>query len=253
MPIEEHPFHLCEQSPEIFPERYSIDLFVELIHSFEAYKSQQILMKAKLVSEMEVCIQSSRLANQETSEWFNPLFYFNIRETLNSRILADLLDPNFKHGQYDLFLKEFLKHIGMKYSIEDRWHISCESENVDIVLSADSPKRVIVIENKINGAIDQPNQLYRYYKLKIASHFEPAKQNPERYKIVYLTKYAEKTCSDYSIFSADGKERVPEEIITNLTFRSDIKEILTNCLTELNPNNYRMRAFINFLIEHTTK
>ena len=230
-----------------------IGSYVKLLNSYQKVRSMNLQRMKVMVIEASRCIASTKEHNLKTSEWFNPLFYFNIRETLNSRILADLFDPNFKHGQGDLFLKEFLNHIGMKYSIDDHWHISCESENVDIVLSADSPKRVVVIENKINGAIDQPNQLYRYYKLKIASHFEPAKQNPERYKIVYLTKYAEKTCSDNSIYSGDGKERVPEEIITNLTFRGDIKQILTNCLTELNPNNYRMRAFIDFLIEHTTK
>jgi len=231
-----------------------ISRYKELIDSFQNAKSIQDRNKVSLLITAISVLNAIKRLNKLTSEQYNPLFYFNIRETLNSRILADLLNPKHKHGQKDLFLSEYLKSIQLEYNESDIWDIRCESENVDIVLTATKPKRVVVIENKINGACDQPNQLYRYYQLKIKQHyaFEEKKEHPERYKIVYLTKHAEKKCSDNSIFSADGKDRVPEQLIVNQTFGLDIKNILENCLTQIDKDNFRMKAFINFFIEQTT-
>ncbi|HQX02479.1 MAG TPA: PD-(D/E)XK nuclease family protein [Flavobacterium sp.] len=231
-----------------------INTYNNILKSYQNLRKDEMNSMAAVITIASACLKTNKFINQKTSEQYNPLLYFNIRETLNSRILADLLNPKHKHGQKDLFLSEYLKSIQLEYNESDIWDIRCESENVDIVLTATKPRRVVVIENKINGACDQPNQLYRYYQLKIEQHyaFEEKKEHPERYKIVYLTKHAEKKCSDNSIFSADSKDRVPEELIVNQTFSLDIKNILENCLTQIDKDNFRMKAFINFFIEQTT-
>lgn len=231
-----------------------INTLNNLLKSFQNLRKDETIAMSAMIKTASSCLKFNKELNEKTSEQYNPLLYFNIRETLNSRILADLLNPKHKHGQKDLFLSEYLKSIQMEYNEADIWDVRCESENVDIVLTTSKPKRVVVIENKINGAVDQPNQLYRYYQLKIEQHYadEEKKEHPERYKIVYLTKQAEKKCSDNSIFSKDGKGRVPEELIVNQTFKSDIKNILENCLTGMDKDNIRMKAFINFFIEQTT-
>jgi hypothetical protein len=225
----------------------------EILDSYLTLERNKIDSASAMLTCAASTIKSLKLLNKQTSEQYNPLLYFNIRETLNSRILADLLNPNYEHGQGDLFLSEFLKNIKVEYIVGEIWDIRCESDNVDIILTAHNPLRVVVVENKINGAVDQANQLYRYYRLKIAPYYEKTKANGERYRIIYLTKHAAKKCSENSITSEDGKDRVPEELIINRTFTSDIKEILENGLNRIDKDNFRLKAFIHFLIEQTTR
>lgn len=227
-------------------------LYNQIISSYQDTVRAKLNEYSSLVEAAMNSVTAIREVNKKTSELYNPLFYFTITEPINSRILADLLNPKCIHGQGDLFLSEYLKDIQVEYKVGDTWKVERESENADIVLTAKSPFRVVVIENKVNNANDQPNQLFRYYRLKIEDFYSQTKNHPERYKIVYLTKSREKYFSAQSIMSADGKERVPEKLILRQSFKDDIKRILENCLFRLDKENYRLKAFLHFLIEQTT-
>ena len=95
------------------------------------------------------------------------------RENLHSDILRALIDPNGEHGEHDKYLRLFLKFIrsgGAKINLSDYSNARVEREEgrIDLLIKglkdAKGLKHAIIIENKINGAIDQPRQLPDYLK-----------------------------------------------------------------------------------------
>lgn len=128
---------------------------------------------------------------QAQSPSFNPLeeFVSRVREKENthSKILADLLNPKGSHNQGSIFLEEFLSSI-LRYQVEVGVDISqlkldesfyirrefCIKEyspdksdlgRIDIYIEikdSDNNALGIIVENKINDAQFQPDQLPRY-------------------------------------------------------------------------------------------
>lgn len=91
---------------------------------------------------------------------------------LHSPILCDLLDPYGTHGQGALFLKSFLKLLGIENSwideIEDipppgEWDVVAERERIDITIENSKRKLLVFVENKID-ALEGHEQLKRYGK-----------------------------------------------------------------------------------------
>jgi len=98
------------------------------------------------------------------------------KETIHSKFLALLFDPNGCHNQGSLFLENFLKTIGITETIAEGNKVKVETEkiakfihdpefkkggNIDITIT-DAIKKPIFIENKIYAG-DQPLQLLRYH------------------------------------------------------------------------------------------
>ena len=119
------------------------------------------------------------------SNRFNPFQFLQTDEMGLSKILAFLLDPTETHGQGDLFLNSFLKFINKhqflayqkvniyleKITKEENDEITNETTNKngrhDIFIEGilDNKRSwVISIENKLQGAIDQPKQMHTYDK-----------------------------------------------------------------------------------------
>ena len=119
------------------------------------------------------------------SNRFNPFQFLRTAEMGLSKILAFLLDPTETHGQGDLFLNSFLKFINKhqflayqkvniyleKITKEENDEITNETTNKngrhDIFIEGilDNKRSwVISIENKLQGAIDQPKQMHTYAK-----------------------------------------------------------------------------------------
>ena len=109
--------------------------------------------------------------NAQMGLYFNPLALVSLKETIHSRILGELLDPRGSHGQGTLFLSCLLKHIGIPEPEIGEWSLTVETGRVDMMLERARPRSVILIENKSNGAVDQPNQLYRYWHQQIFRRF----------------------------------------------------------------------------------
>lgn len=119
---------------------------------------------------------------------FNELS-INTDEVKHSLFLSGLLNPNGFHGCNDIFLKAFLKEIGLdeeewlqdyanlsfecEFFIGNRNHKKNLKENkaknygrIDILIEHKKQKKGLIIENKIY-AKDQPEQLKRYYNFAI--------------------------------------------------------------------------------------
>jgi hypothetical protein len=149
---------------------------------------------------------------------------------LHSRLLGELLNPYGKHGMNEVFLKLFIKSIGLedeythetyeKVEIiveENIGNISDDYEKggrIDIVVKFKSGKeniKDIVIENKIY-AEDQNKQLARYY-----NHYPNS-------NLVYLTLYGRNP----------GEKSVGENLdilnsIKNISYQKHILKWLEQC------------------------
>ncbi len=115
------------------------------------------------------------------SNRFNPFQFLRTDEMGLSKILAFLLDPTETHGQGDLFLNSFLKFINKhqflayqkvniyleKITKEENNEKTNKNGRHDIFIEGllDNKRSwVISIENKLQGAVDQPKQMHTYAK-----------------------------------------------------------------------------------------
>ena len=138
-------------------------------------------------------IENFRLQREKNelydSNRFNPFQFLQTDEMGLSKILAFLLDPTETHGQGDLFLNSFLKFINkhqflaykkvniyrekttqkttQKTTKETTKEATKENRRHDIFIEGLLDNKiawVISIENKLQGAIDQPKQMHTYDK-----------------------------------------------------------------------------------------
>ena len=115
------------------------------------------------------------------SNRFNPFQFLRTDEMGLSKILAFLLEPKETHGQGDLFLNSFLKFINKhqflayqkvniyleKITKEENNETTNKNGRHDIFIEGILDNKiswVISIENKLQGAIDQPKQMHTYAK-----------------------------------------------------------------------------------------
>ncbi len=108
------------------------------------------------------------------------------RENFHSDIIKALLDPKEKHNQNTKFLYLFIDLLNKVNTstiiLEDNYknvNVKREQSNIDILITDETTKRAIIIENKINNAVDKNRQLPRYYNKVRKNYFVDA--------IVYLT------------------------------------------------------------------
>ena len=138
-------------------------------------------------------IENFRLQREKNelydSNRFNPFQFLRTDEMGLSKILAFLLDPTETHGQGDLFLNSFLKFIGKhQFLAYQKVNIYCEKTTQETAqekvqetaqetiqenrrhdifiegLLGNKIAWVISIENKLQGAVDRPNQMHDYAK-----------------------------------------------------------------------------------------
>ncbi|MBC3540249.1 PD-(D/E)XK nuclease family protein [Rufibacter sediminis] len=184
-------------------------------------------------------------------------FGFSIQETMHSKLLQFLLDTNETHGQGGKFLLEFLKMLNVESPEKGVWDVTAEIGRIDILITRKLPHSIIIIENKSNWAIDQKNQLYKYWYNAIflktkeysTSFYE---RNVNNYKILYLVPNTHKELEYQSIskpkelpYSSyhDLPDIVPIQI-TIVSFDEHIQRWLTNCLSVLPADNHRIREYI---------
>jgi len=112
---------------------------------------------------------------------------------LHSRTLGALLNPNGLHYQGTLFLKLFLKQIGLLDFFDNLELVTVGVEYKDIDLYLTDGEKHLIIENKI-WADDQPCQIIKYINIIIQENKEEfnnpianAILNKEKIKVLYLT------------------------------------------------------------------
>ncbi|TXJ44325.1 hypothetical protein EPJ70_08840 [Brachyspira aalborgi] len=174
------------------------------------------------------------------------------RENFHSEILKFLLE------NYEEFFDNFLESIGVKDKKEySNSEITNEEARIDILIK--SEKKAIIVENKINWAPDQNEQLARYYeKIKNGHNGE---QEREVEKIVYIAPSKDKnpdaqTFGEYEkeikdrlekIISFDGSEN---DLVSCLEkSRDKLKENLEKTKNNLDSEDFNKLFFINHYIE----
>ncbi len=196
---------------------------------------------------------------------------YGIGETKHSRFLAFLLNPRGEHGQGKLFLNLFLNELKIDFDPEhSEWIVTAEKDNADILIQSNYPTKIsVVIENKSNDAVDQRNQLYRYWYRHIykfyndgRSHFDDIKHC----RIVYLTEGNWKTYIDDSItkpkkleeeendeyfvkYQECPIEKLDKSFITCWTYLEHIDKWLNECISDEKNIPPRIRCFIEDYIK----
>jgi hypothetical protein len=165
------------------------------------------------------------------------------REIDHSRMLQQLLFCR-SNGEYPI-LKSFFKELNLNLTIKDP-QITAETKRIDILI-LDGKNYAIIIENKINGASDQPNQLANYInKIRYKEGYE----SKDIY-VVYLPKEDGREPDVQSWINPEGNKSYYDEFeerfrvfsIKNKLLQwleNDVLELIENDVLELS-NNARNR------------
>ena len=156
----------------------------------------------------------------------------NLRETGHSRVLYNLLkNKDICNGFMEKFLPgKVVEEINLDNKITEG--IDREKQNIDISIFAEP--YFIIIENKVNGAVEQPGQIYRYVQYGLQQ-----KIGEDRIFVLYLNKDTHDLPTYYSLKKEgkeDGDEAFSEEMkekhIIPLSYKNDIynwiKEVYEN-------------------------
>lgn len=170
----------------------------------------------------------------------------NSKEVLHSKFIAELLNTNGKHGMKDVFLNEFLKIKGIFKNFDtlnscafteryvgEMYHDDSNSEGGRIDILVESPKEMIVIENKIYAS-DEENQLVRYHNY--------CKSTDKNFRLIYLTLNGSAP-SDYS-----KRELKDNSDYLCLSYKDDILKWLNECIKLVYDKPY-IRENLNQYIE----
>lgn len=182
---------------------------------------------------------------------FNLLDEIRVNENAHSRILYKLFlyqDPKTK--KYEFF-ERFISFISNKYAQTDFKKIkvsnpviTTEQQRIDLWVR-ENGKYAIIIENKINYAIDQELQLERYIDTTISSGF-----NEEEIFVVYLAPSDDKEPEEKSWGRYIQKE-IKNNRYLNLSFKDDILDWLTTIvLPEIKLDNQNLKSGIQQYIDH---
>ena len=160
-----------------------------------------------MISEMNALmekIQGLTLSSSNLEPVFSPIphlyNYISQKEIVHSNIIADFLNPNAKHNCGNLFVLSFLRIVGVEddfikpdasYQVSTEYSVKVEGDDttrrIDILITWDD--NAVIIENKLNNAIDQPNQLQDYYNCIQRAHNENENTCYGKYnvqKVVYI-------------------------------------------------------------------
>ena len=154
-----------------------------------------ILELAKDLS-IHALLQKLAMAKREQQLAGHNLFtisnHFHARENFHSDIICSLLDPegfhNEGYSQLELFLLFLHNRHQARVEVGNYLNTSVlrEKGRIDILIRDESSRHAIIIENKINDAIDQENQLSNYYQYLTDNLYKVD-------AIIYLSKDGQKT------------------------------------------------------------
>jgi len=139
----------------------------------------------------------------------------SVDENAHSRILARLLQQKASNGRYEVF-ESFIKYLKEKsasfgkISIKNP-DITHEKERIDLWIKDEN--YTIIVENKINKAPDQEEQLFRYINKAEKKYKE------EQIYVIYLSPTYDEPPSEQTF--GDYKERFQDRILI-LSYKDDI-------------------------------
>lgn len=181
--------------------------------------SESIKEYIKFLHDVYQTLEEQRAEARKTelrdANRFNPFEFFTSDENGLSAVLAFLLNPEEKHGQGDLLLNAFLKHMKLhSFLAYDRVKITTEktlnqsSRRHDIFIEAFLGSKLswtISIENKLHNAVDQKDQVKEYLEDLAKQHYAKDQQ----YCLIYLPPH-EREPSENSIKAEDVQNACKE-------------------------------------------
>jgi len=248
-----------------------IEISKNIIDAFQTYSSRRlddtIKFNRQIVDSYLSIREELNKLNKKESILFNGLSFFSRGETLDSILIAKFLDPKSEHGQGSLFLKSFLQLLEIEVMDDDNWIVTAEKGRIDVLIKTQDHSKVIIIENKSNYAIDQQNQLYRYWYQEIyLPNFKrfgdktvELTANNKNYRILYLTPANWKLPSENTRLKpkTDGyADFLPDEIPIEpdiWLFNMHIVNWLRNSIGQMNRDNHRLREYTKQYIELWTQ
>lgn len=158
----------------------------------------------KYCSFLSIATEIKKIKSHYTPERkpSNLIDTLGINENGHSAVLAEIL--NFKEQGRYVFLDNFI-HVAVGYELlfnHQTVSIKAEYERIDVFIFDDS--QCLIIENKINNAADQPEQLKRYIeKCKFRGYQE------ENIHLLYLTDMGSQKdlSATLSIYAENFKEK----------------------------------------------
>ena len=130
--------------------------------------------------------EKCRILDEEHPTELNFFNEINIFEIEHSKILFRLL--NYTKNKEHYLLASFLKKLKNDYprfsfsEVYSKYNLELEKSNIDLLIET-SDGKAIIIENKINNAIDQEKQIERYVEV-----CKKLKYKEENIYIIYLTR-----------------------------------------------------------------
>ena len=187
-------------------------------------------------------------------EQFNLFRHLVFSEDGHSSLLKKLLHVKGKHNLNNFFIKSLVEEVlkcpfSQQLLVETNLQAG-EKGYVDILIYNEDKTVIYIIENKIKGAKDRPNQLYRYWR----NHIKTQEENEIKgdYKIFYLTKNGDnpspESLSIPIVSSKTSKykempDKLPIEVIP-ISYKKDIKNWLKNCLNQIERTEENLRLII---------
>lgn len=188
-------------------------------------------------SRLESHREFLKIHEVELSPFFNSFDFIRPDENRLSDIIVSLLDPNGKHGQRDVFLKIFLKNIGLDKKFTNLNEVSIlreesteEYRRIDITIKQNNVFG-IGIENK-PWAKDQFRQLSDYIKY-MREEFN------DNFLFLYLSPHGEEPSED-SIKQEEDKDSYKDKL--KIISYSDIYKWVKSCRDICQSD--RVRAFL---------
>jgi|GEM_PF-2370388 len=188
------------------------DMEKQILAIIETLQAQNQEMLKKIVADYKVA-KSKRKEFELGFNIFSLVSDTYYKENFHSQIIQKLLDPNGGHNEGRIFLDCFLETFGIdKTNFQNGVVVSDElpiegSRRIDILVS--STKHAIIIENKINDAIDMNNQLVDYYRYCIGKGLTVD-------KIFYLSKEGCKQPDKNKWKTKDDEGKKIENLITTM-------------------------------------
>ena len=149
-----------------------------------------------------------------------------LHETSHSRILVELL--RYDHAILRSFLNEFVE-VGL-FKDNDLPKILIEKNNIDICILGTN--YAVIIENKVNNATEQKEQIDRYVK-QIRSECDG------KIYVVYLTREYPISPSEYSFDKSKGKCT-----ITTKTYKDDVRKWINERLLTMD-NSFSIHSALH--------
>lgn len=169
----------------------------------------------ELLSKISESGRKLQLGTQVSDYNVFDILEVNAKEVIMCRFLADLLNPEGRHGYGILFLKSFMHDLLKEDSVSDlslahtdvvKEFVIDHERRIDIVIQ--NPCFFIPIEVKIYAG-EQEGQCYDYY------------QYARNAKMVYLTRFGD-VPSEYSRKKKNGTDILPMENIQCISWADDI-------------------------------